>query len=149
MAPEHYRSAGIAKAEKALRELTDAADQLGIADKATRLLVCLWDLFHPGRLPPLVRHKAPILDKPNLTPTIWRGARCNLRRIDSTEGRAALQDVLLGLLSHREAARKLGAHPNAVCDAVRRLRQEGQQPPAAPPANDAAEIALTCSLKSH
>jgi hypothetical protein len=145
MLPEYGRAAGIAKAERALRELTDAAAHLGIADRVTDLLVTLWDAFHPGARPPLVRHKEPVLDKPESGATPRRGLRCNVERVDSPEGEAVLQDVLLGLLSQREAARKLGVHPNSVCDAVRRLRQERQRQPADAP----AEIALTFSPSSH
>jgi hypothetical protein len=147
MLPEYGRAAGIAKAERALRDLTDAAAHLGIADRVTGLLVTLWDAFHPGGPPPLVRHKEPVLDKPAPDPTRkpQRGLRCNVDRVASPEGETVLQDVLAGLLSQREAARKLEVHPSAVCDAVRRLRQERHQQPA----DAAAETALTFSPTSH
>ena len=143
MLPDHCRAAGVAKAERAINDLTDAADHLGIADRVTGLLVALWDSFHPGGPAPLVRHKEPVPDKPAPDPTRkpQRGSRCNVDRVDSPEGEAVLQDVLRGLLSQREAARKLDVHPNSVCDAVRRLRQEA--------VGDPAEIALTFSPTSH
>jgi hypothetical protein len=148
MLPEHGRIAGMAKAEKALNDLTDAAFHLGIAHKTTDLLVSLWNAFHPGGPPPYVFHKPPIHGgheartptTPN--PTTWRGKRCNLERLDSPEGRAALQDVLLGRCSQRQAALKLGVHPSTFGDALRRLRQERQS------ANDPAEIAQAFSLTS-
>jgi hypothetical protein len=150
MLPEHCRNAGIAKAEKALRELTDAADQLGIAAKATDLLVSLWNAFHPGGLPPLVRYAAPILDKP--AGGCRRDTsldRPNLDRIASPRGQALLQEVLRGEISQRQASLKLDVHHSVFCNAVRRLRKERQQQRAAPSANDSAETTLTFSLKSH
>jgi len=153
MLSEYGRAAGIAKAEKALNDLTDAAFHLGIAEKTTGLLVSLWNAFN-GAPPPYVFHKPPIHGKRETripttpTPTTRRGASCDLNRLASPEGQAVLQDVLRGLLSQREAARKLGVHPNSVCDAVRRLRQvrqERQQQPADAP----AETALTFSPTSH
>jgi hypothetical protein len=141
--PLHCREAGVRKAEKALEELTDAANLLNVSDIFTEPIISLWNALHRGGEPPLVRHKAPVLDKPSLDPTRnqRRGLRCNAERLESAEGRAALQDVLLGLLTQREAARKLGVHPNSVCDAVRRLRREAIDAP--------AEIALTFSPTSH
>jgi hypothetical protein len=146
MLPEHSRNAGIAKAEKALHDLTDAAFLLGIGDKATDILVSLWNKFHPGAPPPLVRHTPPILGKRASDPTRKRkrGWRCNLERIDSPAGQALLQEVLAGVLSHRQAALKLGVHPKTFGNAVRRVRRERQRQQTDGP----AEIAFSLSLKS-
>ncbi len=123
--PLHCREAGVKRAEKALDELTDAASQLNIADLFTEPIVALWNALHRGGEPRFVRHKAPVLDKPSLDPTRnrRRGRRCNLERIDSPEGQAVLQDVLRGQISQRQAAFKIGVHPNAMGDAVRRMRE--------------------------
>jgi len=42
-----------------------------------------------------------------------------------------MQDVVDGLISLREAARKLGVHPAVFCKAVGRLREEKQRQQAA------------------
>ena len=100
MLPEYGQTAGIAKAERALQDLTDAAAHLGLAPRVTGLLVALWNAIH-GNPPPLVRHKAPVLDKPPRDPTrkAKRGPQCNIERLASPEGQQALQDVLQGLLT--------------------------------------------------
>jgi len=145
--PLHCREAGVKRAEKALKELTDAAGRLNVGDLFTEPIIALWNALHRGGLAPLVRHQPPVVDKPAPDPTRkqMRGLRCNVERLESAEGQAAMQDVLLGLLTQREAARKLGVHPNSVGDALRRLRQEKQRPPVEAP----AEISLSFSLKSH
>jgi hypothetical protein len=129
MLSEQGRMNVTVEAERALGELTYAASRLGIAPIVTPLLVSLWESFHDGAPPPLVRHKAPVLDKPLPDPT-RKAARPNLGRIASPEGQQALQDILQGLLTQREAARRLGVHPNAICEAVRRLRQKAVGDPA-------------------